>query len=80
MQHTPLFVLFINSTLSIKLVKLIEIGKINAIIYCPNVLLLNIKKIFSKQMKGKFKILPLNLPYNSDTFNIFLTSIMFNSF
>ena len=74
MTNTPLFVIFVNTSLSIKLVELLTIGKINAIIYCPNALMLNIKKIFSKKMDGKFQIYPLNLPYNFNTFNIFLTS------
>lgn len=74
MTTKPLFVLFINSSLSTKLVALIETGKINAIIYCPNVLILKIKKIFTKKTLGNFKIFELNLPFNSITFNLLFTS------
>lgn len=74
MTTKPLFIIFVNSVLSTKLVQLIEIGKINAIIYCPNVLSLKIKKIMSIKSEGKFKIINLNLPFNSITFNLLLTS------
>lgn len=74
MNNTPLFILFIDSVLSTKIVSLIENGKINAIIYCSYRLLLKIKKIFSKKTIGKFQIFVLNLPFNITTFNLLFTS------
>ena len=76
-DQKPLFILFVNSILSTKLVNLIEIGKINAIIYCPKTILLKIKKIFTKHTKGNFKILELDLPYTSITFDLLFTSKTF---
>jgi len=73
----PLLILFVNSVLSNKLVKLIEIGKFNAIIYCPNTILLNIKKIFSKNSVGNFRIFELDLPFTSITFDLLFTSKTF---
>ncbi len=73
----PLFIIFVTSTISTKLVSLIKNGIINIIIYAHSSLLLQIKKIFSNKMKGEFKIYPLDLPFNFTTFNIFLTSKSF---
>lgn len=73
----PLFVLFVNSSLSTKLVQLIEQGIIHARIYSPNILSIQIKKIFTKHTKGNFQIFDCNLPYNFDTFNFILTSNTF---
>ena len=73
----PLFILFINSVISLKIIELVEVGRINAIIYCPNTLSLKIKKLFSKKMVGNFRINELNLPFTPIMFDLLLTSKTF---
>lgn len=75
MTNPPLFIIFIDSVISSKLVKLIEDGKIHCIIFTyPS---LKLKKIFSKFTKGQFQIKECDLPFNFHTFNILLTSKSF---
>ena len=72
-----LYILFVHSGFSKKLYNKIAEGKIDAIIYCKPNYLINLKKMFQKEVKGKFKIIPYDAPYNMNTFNYLLTSRSF---
>lgn len=73
----PLFILFINTTLSPRIVELIKIGKLDGYIYAHSHLILQLKKTFSKCSIGSFKIIECNIPYNNISFNFMLTSNTF---
>lgn len=77
MSSPPLFIIFVDTTISIKLINLIEQGIIHAIIYTHPAIALILKKIFGKIIKGKFQIQECNLPFTFNTFNILLTSRTF---
>lgn len=77
MIPTPLFIIFLNSNISIKLINLIKIGKIHAIIYCSEQLTLKVKKVFSTITKSFYQIHNLNLPFTYISFNFILTSKSF---
>ena len=77
-MKVPLFIIFVNSNLSTKLVNLILQGKIHALIYSPYPISLKLKKVFLKSSpQSFFKIIDLNIPYNYITFNLLLTSKSF---
>lgn len=74
---THLFIIFVTTNLSKKLVDLILQGKIHAHIYSLTPISLKIKKMFSKHSNGNFRIYDLNMPYNFITFNFLLLSKSF---
>jgi hypothetical protein len=81
MIQPPLFVIFMNSGLSINLLNLILNGKIHAYIYTPQTLSLQLKKHLSKNKTNNnnvfYQINVCNMPYNFTTFNFLLTSKSF---
>lgn len=75
----PLFIIFVNTNLSIKLVNQIMNGNIHAYIYAPPNIGLKLKRIFSKKTDPKsfFKIIDYPMPFNIPVFNILFTSKSF---
>ena len=74
----PLFIIFIDTNISINLINLILHGKIHGYIYTNKQIILQLKKnFFSKKTKSNFKFFEYNMPFNLDIFSIILTS---NSF
>lgn len=76
MIKQPLFLIFVNTKLSSKLIEQIKKGVLHAYIYTSPSFGLQLKKIFSTNMnpKSKIKIIITGLPFNYEYFNIFFTS------
>lgn len=79
MTNKPLFLIFVNTTLSYKLINQIIKGFIDAYIYTTPELALQLKKVFITKMSNnsRLKIIPTTLPFSYDYFNVTLTSRSF---
>lgn len=78
MGHKPLFLIFVNTNISTKLIQQILNGTIHAYIYCPPNIGLLMRQAFAKNSSNSFfKIIPLRTMFSYDFFNILFTSKSF---